>query len=69
MENIKTISQCKDELDIILQIEGGAVKVENLEELKVVKVLCQKLSMSQGFYGRLLRDLEEIEAADLPIIL
>lgn len=69
MENIKTISQCKDELDIILQLEGGAVKVENLEELKVVKVLCQKLSMSQGFYGRLLRDLQNIDEYDLPIIL
>lgn len=57
------------ELDIILDIEGGELKIEDKDDLQVVKDLCKKFAMSQGFYGRLLRDLQEIDTTDLPIYL
>jgi len=58
-------------LDIILEIEGGELKIEDMDDLKVVKDICRDFARSQGFYGRLLRDLEDanITENDLPIYL
>lgn len=66
---MKTVSQCNDVVDLIIGLEAEELKVNTMEELERVKDLCKKLSMSQGFYGRLLRDLEEIDEHYLPIIL
>lgn len=66
---MKTVSQCNDVVDLIIGLEAEELKVNTMEELERVKNLCFKLKSSQGFYGRLLRDLQEIDEYDLPIVL
>lgn len=66
---MKTVSQCNDVVDLIIELEAENVRVNTIEELERVKDLCKKLASSQGFYGRLLRDLQEIDEYDLPIVL
>jgi hypothetical protein len=66
---MKTVSQCKDVVELIIGLEAEELRVNTIEELERVKDLCKKLSSSQGFYGRMLRDLQEIDEYDLPIVL
>lgn len=66
---MKTVSQCKDIVELIIGLEAEELKVNTMEELERVKDLCRKLSSSQGFYGRMLRDLQEVDEYDLPIVL
>lgn len=47
-----------DTIDIILGIEGGSLLLEDRADLERVKDVCKQLSRSQGFYGRLLADIE-----------
>lgn len=66
---MKTVSQCNDVVDLIIGLEEEELKVNTIEELERVRNLCRDLSTSQGFYGRLLRDLQKIDEYDLPIVL
>ena len=66
---MKTVSQCKDIVELIIGLEAEELRVNTMEELERVKDLCFKLKGSQGFYGRMLRDLQEIDEYDLPIVL
>lgn len=66
---MKTVSQCKDIVELIIGLEAEELRVNTIEELERIKDLCFKLKDSQGFYGRLLRDLQEIDEYDLPIVL
>ncbi len=43
------------------KLEGGNKKMEEVEILQTIKML----SASQGYYGRLLRALEEMQAEDV----
>ena len=66
---MKTVSQCNDVVDLIIGLEAEELRVNTMEELERVKDLCFKLKSSQGFYGRLLENLQEIDEYDLPIVL
>lgn len=60
------------EVEIIMELEGGELIVNDNEELEILKNLCKKLASSQGFYGRLLRDILQAEQngeIEFPIIL
>ena len=61
------VKECKDEIDIIEEIEGGSLIIEDMEDLEKVKNLARGLARSQGFYGRLLLQLADIIEEDLPI--
>jgi hypothetical protein len=65
----KSVSDCNDTLDIVLELEGGELVINTMEELNQLKSVCRTFASSQGFYGRLLRDLETVTEDDLPIIL
>lgn len=59
-----------DKLDIIIALEEGELTVNNFEELEELKNVCREFAYSQGFYGRLLRDIEaaNIEESDFPLV-
>lgn len=61
------VKECKDEIDMIEEIEGGSLIIEDMEDLERVKNLARGLARSQGFYGRLLLQLADIIEEDLPI--
>ena len=50
-----------DTIDIIMELEGGTLVVEDAEDWDRVKKIAEGLSASQGFYGRLLASMEEFE--------
>ena len=61
------VKECKDEIDMIEEIEGGSLIIEDMDDLEKVKNLARGLARSQGFYGRLLLQLADIIEEDLPI--
>ena len=70
-DNIIRVKDCPGDVDLIMAIEGDTVKVEDAADWERVKDLARDFSRSQGFYGRLLRNMNEFEesyegAEDLP---
>lgn len=55
------MKECVDTVDIICQLEGGELIVEDADDLNRLKSLCAELMYSQGFYGRLYRDIVDNE--------
>jgi len=51
-----------DDISIIMELEGGSLKIEDWEDWYRVKDIAENLSTSQGFYGRLLESMEEFES-------
>ena len=60
-----------DTVGIIMELEGGELILEDTEDLETLKNICREFARSQGFYGRLLRDLESLDIKDIefPIVL
>lgn len=44
--------------EIVMELEGGSLLLEDHEDLERVKDVCRMFASSQGFYGRLLADIE-----------
>lgn len=66
------MKECTDTVEIIMELEGGELVIEDKKDLERLKDLCRELAYSQGFYGRLLRDIEEAEKSgeiEFPIVL
>lgn len=51
----------KDYIDIIMELEGGELVIEDYDMWDRVKDLCYSLASSQGFYGRVYRDMCDFE--------
>lgn len=66
---MKTVSQCNDVVDLIVTLESEDLRVNTAEELERIRDLCRKMASSQGFYGRLLNSLQDVDEYDLPIVL
>ena len=49
------------DLEIILGLECSGLTIEDMEDWNRVKDLAKDLSRSQGFYGRLYRNMENFE--------
>lgn len=60
-----------DTVGIIMELEGGELILEDTEDLETLKNVCREFAGSQGFYGRLLRDLESLNVEDIefPVVL
>lgn len=63
------VNDLNDMIDLIVALESENILVETEKDLNRIKDLCKSLACSQGFYGRLLENLKEVTAEDLPIIL
>lgn len=50
-----------DAIDIIMALECGELIIDNHERWDDVKKVASTLAQSQGFYGRLLEQMEEFE--------
>lgn len=50
-----------DTVDIVMELEGGELTIADVEDWNAVKSVASDLQNSQGFYGRLLRDMLEAE--------
>ena len=50
-----------DTIDIIMALECGELIIDNYEKWEKVKDVASSLASSQGFYGRLLEQMEEFE--------
>lgn len=63
------MKEATDIVDIINELEGGELIIEDFDDLEGLKNLCRDFSRSQGFYGRLLASIEEadIQEKDFPI--
>ena len=48
-----------------MELEGGKLILEDTEDLETLKNICREFAGSQGFYGRLLRDLESLDVEDI----
>ena len=55
------LKECKDTIEIIDELEGGELIIEDKKDLDELKKICVMFASSQGFYGRLLRDILENE--------
>ena len=50
-----------DNIEIIMELEGGSLCINDRDDWNRVKDLVYDLSYCQGFYSRLRRDMSEIE--------
>lgn len=55
------LKDSKNDVDIIVALEGDTLIVEDLEDWNKLKELAYDFSRSQGFYGRLYMDMIEAE--------
>lgn len=63
-----------DDVDLIIALECNEVVVSTMEDWGRIKKLAKRFSASQGFYGRLLKQMEDFEEQydiemELPVIL
>ncbi len=63
-----------DDVDLIIALECDEVVVSSVEDWNRIKQLAKRFSASQGFYGRLLKQMEDFEKQydiemELPVIL
>ncbi len=66
------MKECTDTVEIIMELEGGELVIEDKKDLERLKNLCREFAYSQGFYGRLLRDIEDAEELgniEFPIVM
>lgn len=61
VETVHKVKDCKDDVELITALEGDTLQIEDLEDWDRVKNLAREFASSQGFYGRLLRDMSEYE--------
>ena len=50
-----------DTAEIVMELEGGELTIVDVEDWNAVKSVASDLQNSQGYYGRLLRDMLETE--------
>ena len=60
-ENVHKVKDCLDDVDMITALEGDTLMIEDEFDWEKVKELAADFARSQGFYGRLLRDMTEYE--------
>ena len=65
MENIINIKDCISDEEIILALENETLELDDMEDWNKLKGLAENLSKSQGFYDRLLKDMNQKEADGL----
>lgn len=65
----KSVSDFKDDIDLIIALESDDLQISTEDELNRLKAICEKFKNSQGFYGRLLDQLNQIDSSNLPVII
>lgn len=60
-DGIYRMKDCTTDVDIINALEGDTLELDDMEDWNRLKELARSLASSQGFYGRLLRDMEDAE--------
>lgn len=70
MENIIKMKDCTDNVKIITALEDGTLELNSIEDWNRLKEIVKELSSSQGFYERLLRNMEKVneEELEFPIL-
>lgn len=75
VDTVIRVKDCVDSVDLINALEGDSLKIEDKFDWEKVKELARDFASSQGFYGRLLRDMIEYEESvgedgmEFPIIM
>ena len=62
---VHKMKDCTDDVEVIMALEGDTLELDDMEDWNRLKELAKSLSRSQGFYGRLLANMEEVEEEDL----
>lgn len=65
----KSVSDFEDDIDLIIALESDDLQISTEDELNRLKAICKKFKNSQGFYGRLLDQLNQIDSSNLPVII
>lgn len=64
-ENIVKMKECTDDIEVITALEGDTLELDDMEDWNRLKELANSLASSQGFYGRLLANMKEVNEEDL----
>lgn len=64
-DTVHKMKDCTDDVEVIMALEGDTLELDDMEDWNRLKELAKSLSRSQGFYGRLLANMEEVEEEDL----
>lgn len=64
-DNVHKMKECTDDVEVIMALEGDTLELDNMEDWNRLKEIARGLASSQGFYGRLLANMEEVKEEDL----
>lgn len=64
-ENVVKMKDCTDDVEVIMALEGDTLELDDIEDWNRLKEIARGLASSQGFYGRLLANIEETDEEDL----
>ena len=64
-ENIVKMKECTDDVEVITALEGDTLEIDDMEDWNRLKEIANSLASSQGFYGRLLANMKEVNEEDL----
>lgn len=60
-DTVHKVKDCSDDVAMIMALEGDTLMIEDASDWEKVKDLAKDFARSQGFYGRLLRDMLDYE--------
>lgn len=64
-DTVHKMKDCTDDVEVIMALEGDTLELDDIEDWNRLKEIARGLASSQGFYGRLLANMEETEEEDL----
>ena len=64
-DTVHKMKDCTDDVEVIMALEGDTLELDDMEDWNRLKEIARGLAGSQGFYGRLLANMEEVEEEDL----
>lgn len=64
VDTVHRVKDCHDDVDLIMALEGDTLMIEDMDDWNRVLELAKDFSRSQGFYGRLARDMIEMEESE-----
>lgn len=64
-DTVHKMKDCTDDVEVIMALEGDTLELDDMEDWNRLKEIARGLAGSQGFYGRLLASMEEVEEEDL----
>ena len=65
IDTVHKMKDCTDDVEVIMALEGDTLELDDLDDWNRLKEIARGLASSQGFYGRLLANMEEVYDEDI----